>query len=273
MKRIITMFLTVIILFTICSFSVKGYDPLIDTENDYTYMVIDDGDNGIHAEVVEYSGEEDSLNIPEKLGGYIVDGMQFISIKDPAGIKNISIPDTIKYINYKYLEKTQWYADETDDYIYLNHALVRYNGNEEVVVIRDDISVIGAYAFQGNDKIKSIIIPETVKYINSGAFSACENLENVYYISTQEKWEKIEIDSENDSLLRADISFQLYHGLLDADFDGEITISDSTYIQLYLARMIDETMINLGDSSDQQISIVDATRIQQHLARLINLEA
>ena len=61
----------------------------------------------------------------------------------------------------------------------------------------------------------------------------------------------------------------------DADGDGEITVTDATRIQQYLANLIDESRINIeaAKTTDDDLSVIDATRIQQHLAKLINLEA
>ena len=61
----------------------------------------------------------------------------------------------------------------------------------------------------------------------------------------------------------------------DSDGDGEITISDATKIQQWLAKLIGDNDLDLeaAKTTDGPVSIIDATRIQQHLVKLINLYA
>ena len=70
------------------------------------------------------------------------------------------------------------------------HGLTGFNqrGYAEEVIIPNEISCngrkypvtkIGDYAFDDNYNLKSVIIPENVKKIGRGAFSACSNLQNV----------------------------------------------------------------------------------------------
>ena len=67
-------------------------------------------------------------------------------------------------------------------------VLKKYEGNEEEVVIDQDIAVIGDYAFYGCTNMKRIHLPDGLKEIGSDAFYGCENLEeviipdSVYYI-------------------------------------------------------------------------------------------
>lgn len=59
----------------------------------------------------------------------------------------------------------------------------------------------------------------------------------------------------------------------DSDLDGKVTILDATQIQRYLAKIIDETEINLANSKvddDNKVTILDATQIQRYLAKLID---
>lgn len=58
----------------------------------------------------------------------------------------------------------------------------------------------------------------------------------------------------------------------DADVDGDVSITDATIIQMWLAHLIGNTSINLTNAdvdADGDVSITDATLIQQYLAHLI----
>ena len=57
--------------------------------------------------------------------------------------------------------------------------LIEYNGHDEVVVIPDTVKVIDSFAFSGNEDIIEVIIPDGVEVIGPGAFSSCTNLEKV----------------------------------------------------------------------------------------------
>ncbi len=60
-----------------------------------------------------------------------------------------------------------------------NDILVKYLGNQEIVIVPDSVSSIGEKAFMGCQKIKKVILPETIKEIGAQAFSRCANLEEI----------------------------------------------------------------------------------------------
>ena len=59
-----------------------------------------------------------------------------------------------------------------------NGKLVRYRGNEEVVVIPEGVTSIGRRAFFNSD-IKGVTIPDSVKTICAEAFACCHLLEEI----------------------------------------------------------------------------------------------
>ncbi len=58
-------------------------------------------------------------------------------------------------------------------------VLVKYNGEEEEVIVPDEIRVIGLRAFSENKIIKKVILPDSVEIIKNYAFEECSNLEEV----------------------------------------------------------------------------------------------
>ncbi|MGN0346531.1 MAG: leucine-rich repeat domain-containing protein [Lachnospiraceae bacterium] len=60
-----------------------------------------------------------------------------------------------------------------------NSTLVSYHGDDEVVVIPDGITTIGANAFAGNTNIRSVTVPEGVTAIEKGAFSGASKLQGI----------------------------------------------------------------------------------------------
>ena len=75
------------------------------------------------------------------------------------------------------------------------------------VTIPDSLTSIGSYAFYDCFDLPYIYIPAGVTHIANKTFDGCRKLKDVYYDGTEEMWEKIEIDSGNNTLLNADIHF------------------------------------------------------------------
>ena len=62
------------------------------------------------------------------------------------------------------------------------------------------ISTIETNTFNSDASLQSVIIPAGVNLIQSGAFGNCYALQSVYYVGTQEGWNGITIESDNDCL-------------------------------------------------------------------------
>lgn len=65
-----------------------------------------------------------------------------------------------------------------EEFIVLGDVLLRYNGRSALVGKVPNVSFV-ADAFAYNPYIKTVILPETVKTVGSGAFALCEDLKNV----------------------------------------------------------------------------------------------
>ncbi|WP_288888005.1 leucine-rich repeat protein [uncultured Eubacterium sp.] len=61
-------------------------------------------------------------------------------------------------------------------------VLVKYSGNDEKVIVPNGVTVIEG-AFKNNSKIKTIILPNTVKVIEEDSFSELKNLKKVKFSS------------------------------------------------------------------------------------------
>ena len=64
------------------------------------------------------------------------------------------------------------------DFIIDNRTLIKYTGTSEEVIIPNDITIIGAFAFVGS-KVNCVIIPEGVVEIAHDAFYECIHLTSV----------------------------------------------------------------------------------------------
>lgn len=75
------------------------------------------------------------------------------------------------------------------------------------VVIPDEVAGIGEYAFAGCTNIEEVTIPLSVLTIETGAFSDCISITDVYYAGDRTRWNRISIGKENELLRNADIHF------------------------------------------------------------------
>lgn len=66
----------------------------------------------------------------------------------------------------------------------INDILVKYEGNEETVLVPDGVRVIKNKAFQSNKCIKKVILPKGLVTIQDLAFQFCSNLEEVHIPDT-----------------------------------------------------------------------------------------
>ena len=68
---------------------------------------------------------------------------------------------------------------ENSSYVCLDDMIVKYNGNDENVIIPEGVVAIGNNAFAHNHDIKSVVFPDSLRYIGEMAFYGCKNLTDV----------------------------------------------------------------------------------------------
>ena len=95
------------------------------------------------------------------------------------------------------------------------------------ITIPDNVRSIDSYAFAWCSNLTSIIIPNDIERIDSTAFKDCENLADVYYSGSQEEWNNISIElDDNDALFSANIHFNCSY--IYAVEDGNIHFNSAT---------------------------------------------
>lgn len=94
------------------------------------------------------------------------------------GLINISFPKSLKIIGDSAFEETPWVENATDEFLIRNNILFKYNGNKKNVVIPDGVTTIMNDVFF-EKKIKSVTMPDSVKYIHSLAFCKCYELTSI----------------------------------------------------------------------------------------------
>lgn len=147
--------------------------------------------------LLEYIGE-DAFNRSGELNGLQIGN-------------NVELGDSV-------FHESKWLANQTDEFVIIgNGSLVGYNGNSENVEIPYGVTKFddGVFEFSRNrEKIRTIIIPETVNVMVSGCLAKCGEIK--VYIPDSVKV----IDEEHQEL----VSFSENNGLTYAGNNDTLTI-------------------------------------------------
>ncbi len=119
-------------------------------------------------------------------------------------LKTISIPSSINYIGNRALSDTALMGTQYEAGCYLgnedNPYLIFYKPLDLGVqdyIVHDNTVFIYDYVFSQNHSIVSIIIPKSVQFIGKNSFSSCEVLQYIYYMGTEEDYQRIKVDTGN----------------------------------------------------------------------------
>lgn len=85
------------------------------------------------------------------------------------------------WISPNSFENTKWFEQFEEDFVIVNGQLLKYNGNQEQLIIPEGTIHISHQVFYGNENIKSIVCPSTLEGIWTFTFSNCTNLQNVVF--------------------------------------------------------------------------------------------
>ena len=125
-------------------------------------------------------------------------------------LNNISLPDKIIKIGANAFWGTDYYKDEKNwdnGILYIGKHLVAAFKCPEDITIKPETLTISSQAFNIIGAIKTVTIPNSVKYIGSRAFYGFDELSDVYYSGNKEEWKTINIDDHNESLFNATIHY------------------------------------------------------------------
>ena len=148
-----------------------------------------------------------SINIPD--GVTSIGNTAFYNCTN---LLNITITDDVSYIGSSAFEDTLYYntdANWKNGALYIGNNLVAtddYKMNGFGIVENGTVTIAdGAFAYF--ERLQSVTIPDSVKYINSNAFYECENLASVFYGGSKAQWNKIIIGKGNQELLHATMHY------------------------------------------------------------------
>jgi hypothetical protein len=134
-------------------------------------------------------------------------------------LTSITIPDSVISIGESAFEECTSLTNITipDSVISIGDSAFEECTSFTNITIPDSVISIGESAFDECTSLTNITIPDSVTSVGNCAFYNCTSLTDVYYVGSQSQWNKIEIDSNNECLLNANIHF----GSCSANSDGK----------------------------------------------------
>lgn len=188
------------------------------SEREYEISIVDNKVTIIGCNA-SLSGE---VKIPETIGGYKVTAIGSKAFMGNEKIEKLIIPSSVSAIGQLAFAGSKIVfveADGNESYSSDENGVL-YNKNKTVLVycpmskagesleMPDGITTVGAGAFYGCKNVKTVKIPESVTKIEASAFEGCTSIESVAFSSTQTKWKKVTIESGNEKLTSAKITFE-----------------------------------------------------------------
>lgn len=171
-RQILALFLSVIlVLFSaVNAAAVPGEENMPDSDAfGFTYQFVSPDT----IEITSYSGYQSVVNVPSKIDGYTVVGIQSFHFTPGYGdinpyVNKVILPNTVTYIaDDAFYESTDW----------------TNNVHSELceIVLPEGLKTIGKGAFYSNGELQKIEIPSSVTEIGRDAFAGCTNLSSIVF--------------------------------------------------------------------------------------------
>ncbi len=85
-------------------------------------------------------------------------------------LEDINFPLSITYVGKDAFHNTKWFDRYIDDFVVINDILIKYRGDDYQAIIPDNVTAVGIEAFEGNQKLRNIVVSKNVNRIMARAF-------------------------------------------------------------------------------------------------------
>jgi len=198
-------------------------------------------------------------------------------------LKSVSFPDSVTTIDSGVLDESLYYNDKSnwkDGILYCGKHIICADSDIEKADILDDTITIGAKAFYCCENITDVVIPDSVKYINLGAFSGCIRLQNItigndlesigrdvfvdthYYIN-ESNW-------QDGLLYLGDWLIDAKEDITSATIkDGTLYIADSIFYNSAVQSVVmPDSVIKMGDSIFGECNMLEDVRLSTSITEI-----
>ena len=147
-------------------------------------------------------------------------------------LSSIGIPDSVSGLGRAFTN-TAYYNDEsnwTNGALYIgNHLITVKPEVSGVYSLKKNTKSVATYAFSFCENLTAIVIPDSVRSIETYAVQNCDLFNDVYYGGNETEWNEIAInDFYNQELLAATIHFNYHPNVTDHDYITSVTAPTCT---------------------------------------------
>lgn len=208
---------TIIIEYSGMGHTVTHNEPKILSENNWKYIIQDDGS----AAIAGYDGSDAEIFIPSEIDGHPVTSIADSAFYNHKSINSVTIPEGVTSIGASAFSWTQALTEVSipETVVSIGAAAFSWCTSLEEITIPDNVNSIGVSGFErctalktitlpkGLTKIEdslfercesleSIAIPETVTSIGEDSFKSCPSLTRIRYNGTEEQWAGVKKDEK-----------------------------------------------------------------------------
>lgn len=184
-------------------------------------------------------------------------------------LSSVSVKGALNDVGYQAFEGTAWLKNYAGDFVIFGTMLLKYNGNDDMVLIPNTVTRIASYAFEGCTGVTSVRVPSSVKNIGVGAFYLFNDGGNNKYaeIYCWEDTYAAEYAARNGLQVAAYLRLPG-----DVDGNGSVQSIDARVVLRYAAKLdrsIDDPSFLAADvGGDGKLDSADARLILRMSARL-----
>ncbi|MBQ5968849.1 MAG: leucine-rich repeat domain-containing protein [Clostridia bacterium] len=126
-----------------------------------------------------------------------------------SNLTHVEIPDTVTHIDEWAFYRCSHlsYIDVPDSVTTIGASVFQCCDKLLSIRLPEQLSCISQNTFLECKSLESVIIPKSVTLIKNGAFKEADRLSDVYFSGSEEEWNNISVQSNNDELLAATIHF------------------------------------------------------------------